>query len=221
MSSPYPSAPYPSGYPSATPPRSPWSSPVVLVSILAGVLLVVAGVVAAWVLVPGDDGDETEQVAATSATAEVSAPSNAVPSQDTQPSDVPPPAAAPPVDQPPPTANRSAPTVPNSSIRGFDSGYGPRCNAADDTAAAIGIYRAGSDESRVVICQVGGTGGYYYKGQRYPSGNAIEIQFPSRSGDTFVAVNGNTGYRVAPTALTITENGRVIKTEPVLFFWAD
>jgi hypothetical protein len=110
------------------------------------------------------------------------------------------------------TTSRPTPTVPGTDWQGFISG--PRCNAAGDAAVMIGQ----TARSNVLVCQVGTqTGRYYYKG--LANGQGTEIQFPTRSGNQFVAVNVDTTYEMTPTALTITTNGSVVAAEPMIYYW--
>lgn len=203
----YPGAYGPGGHPQGPPPeppRSPWSSPAVLVAIGAGVLLVVAGVLAAFLLIPSD-----EESAAKSASSTTSEPATITSTVTRSPT--PPPTTATTTLTPAP--NRPAPTVAGADWQGFATG--PRCNAADDPAVAIGQ----TSRSRVVICQVGNqTGRWYYKGQA-PEGG-IELQFPTRIGNTFEARNGSVRYLVSPTSLTIVDGGSVLTNEPMLAFWS-
>lgn len=203
----YPGAYGPGGHPQGPPPeppRSPWSSPAVLVAIGAGVLLVVAGVLAAFLLIPSD-----EESAAKSASSTTSQPPTITSTVTRSPT--PPPTTATTTLTPAP--NRPAPTVAGADWQGFVTG--PRCNAADDPAVAIGQ----TSRSRVVICQVGNqTGRWYYKGQA-PEGG-IELQFPTRIGNTFEARNGSVRYLVSPTSLTIVDAGSVLTNEPMLAFWS-
>ncbi|MDS1112285.1 hypothetical protein RD149_00725 [Gordonia westfalica] len=203
----YPGAYGPGGHPQGPPPeppRSPWSSPAVLVAIGAGVLLVVAGVLAAFLLIPSD-----EESAAKSASSTTSQPPTITSTVTRSPT--PPPTTATTTLTPAP--NRPAPTVAGADWQGFVTG--PRCNAADDPAVAIGQ----TSRSRVVICQVGNqTGRWYYKGQA-PEGG-IELQFPTRIGNTFEARNGSVRYLVSPTSLTIVDGGSVLTNEPMLAFWS-
>ncbi len=204
----YPGAYGPGGYPQGPPPpppRSPWTSPAVLVAIGAGVLLVVAGVLAAFLLIPADE-ESTDTAAASSTASEPPTITSTV----TQPPPATPTTSTPP---PPTVPNRPAPTVAGADWQGFVTG--PRCNAADDPAVAIGQ----TSRSRVVICQVGNqTGRWYYKGQA-PEGG-IELQFPTRVGNTFEARNGAVRYLVSPSSLTITEGGSVLANEPMLAYWS-
>ncbi|ETA08800.1 hypothetical protein V525_01495 [Gordonia alkanivorans CGMCC 6845] len=205
----YPGGYGPGGYPQGPPPpppRSPWTSPAVLVAIGAGVLLVVAGVLAAFLLIPADE-ESTDTAAASSTDSEPPTITSTV----TQP---PPPTPTTTTTSPPPTVpNRPAPPVAGADWQGFVTG--PRCNAADDPAVAIGQ----TSRSRVVICQVGNqTGRWYYKGQA-PEGG-IELQFPTRVGNTFEARNGAVRYLVSPSSLTIAEGGSVLANEPMLAYWS-
>jgi hypothetical protein len=175
------------------------------VAIGAGILLVVAGVLAAFLLIPADE-ESSDEVAASSTTSELPTVTSTV----TQ---------SPPTTQttitttPSPPTNRPAPPVAGADWQGFVTG--PRCNAADDPAVAIGQ----TSRSRVVICQVGNqTGRWYYKGQA-PEGG-IELQFPTRVGNTFEARNGAVRYLVSPASLTIVEGGSVLANEPMLAYWS-
>ena len=203
----YPSGGYPQGPVPPGPPRSPWSLPAVLVAIGAGVLLVVVGVLAALLLIPADDESADRdsadggQPSASTFTSTVTRPAETTtPTTATTTTTTPPPV-------------RPTPTVAGADWQGFTSG--PRCNAADDPAVAVGQ----TARSRVVICQVGTqTGRLYYKGAA-PEGG-IELQFPTRTGDTFEARNGSVRYLVSPTSLTIVDGGAVLTEEPMLAYWS-
>lgn len=204
----YPGAYGPGGYPQGPPPqppRSPWTSPAVLVAIGAGVLLVVAGVLAAFLLIPSDE-ESSDTTAATTTNPEPATITSTVTRSPT------PPRTTVTTTQSP-VPNRPTPTVTGADWQGFVTG--PRCNAADDPAVAIGQ----TSRSRVVICQVGNqTGRWYYKGQA-PEGG-IELQFPTRVGNTFEARNGAVRYLVSPASLTIVEGGSVLTNEPMLAYWS-
>ncbi|ATD70310.1 MULTISPECIES: hypothetical protein [Gordonia] len=204
----YPGAYGPGGYPQGPPPqppRSPWTSPAVLVAIGAGVLLVVAGVLAAFLLIPSDE-ESADTTAATTTNPEPATITSTVTRSPTPPQTTV-------TTTPPPAPNGPTPTVTGADWQGFVTG--PRCNAADDPAVAIGQ----TSRSRVVICQVGNqTGRWYYKGQA-PEGG-IELQFPTRVGNTFEARNGAVRYLVSPASLTIVEGGSVLTNEPMLAYWS-
>ena len=203
----YPSGGYPQGPVPPGPPRSPWSSPAVLVAIGAGVLLVVVGVLAALLLIPAAD-ESADRDSADGGKPSASTFTSTVtrPAETTTPT-----TATTTTTTPPPV--RPTPTVTGADWQGFTSG--PRCNAADDPAVAVGQ----TARSRVVICQVGTqTGRLYYKGAA-PEGG-IELQFPTRTGDTFEARNGSVRYLVSPTSLTIVDGGAVLTEEPMLAYWS-
>ncbi|MGW6035430.1 hypothetical protein ACWFOS_17400 [Gordonia terrae] len=206
----YPQGGYPSGPVPPGPPRSPWSSPAVLVAIGAGVLLVVVGVLAALLLIPADDESADRD------TADGGQPSaSTFTSTVTRSAETTTPTATPPTTT---TTTSSTPDRPTPGVSGADwQGFttGPRCNAAGDPAVVVGQ----TSRSRVVICQVGTqTGRWYYKGLA-PEGG-IEVQFPTRTGDTFEARNGAVRYLVSPTSLTIVEGGTVLAEEPMLAYWS-
>ncbi|MCR5979961.1 hypothetical protein GDN83_19820 [Gordonia jinghuaiqii] len=196
---------YPPGGHPPGPPRSPWSSPAVLVAIGAGILLVVVGVLAALLLIPSDEDSADQDTAAGSQSTASTFTSTVTQSPAPTPTTNLTPATTP--------TSRPTPTVAGADWQGFTSG--PRCNAADDPAIAIGQ----TSRSRVVICQVGSaTGRWYYKGLA-PEGG-IEVQFPTRTGDTFEARNGAVRYIVSPASLTIVDGGSVIGEEPMLAYWS-
>ncbi|NLG47829.1 hypothetical protein [Gordonia sp. (in: high G+C Gram-positive bacteria)] len=191
------------------PPRkpSPWSSPVVLLAIFAGIIVLVGGVVAAVVYSGGDD---PENVASSS---DPSGPPPAVTHTETVS-----PTTHTVTETPAQVPTTQAPQTGPIGVAGADrQGFSNlRCNAPEDPAVFIGY----TERSRVVICQVGSTvGRNYYKG--LAGGNTIEVGYPARSGDSFVATNGNVDYVVTRSALTIRENGSVIKVEPMIQSWVD
>lgn len=47
------------------------------------------------------------------------------------------------------------------------------------------------------------------------------MSYPARSGDTFVATNGNVDYIVSRSALTIRQGGSTIAVEPMIQSWVD
>ncbi|WP_238422140.1 hypothetical protein [Gordonia sp. 'Campus'] len=204
----YPQGGYPQGRPTPGPPRSPWSSPAVLVAIGAGVLLVVAAVLAALLFIPADDESADRDSADGGQSSTPTFTSTVTRSAETTPTTTTP--TTPSTSSTPP---RPIPTVSGADWQGFTDG--PRCNAAGDPAVAVGQ----TSRSRVVICQVGSQSGrWYYKGLA-PEGG-IELQFPTRTGDTFEARNGAVSYLVSPTSLTIVENGSVLTAEPMLAYWS-
>ncbi|WP_055475106.1 hypothetical protein [Gordonia sp. HS-NH1] len=202
----YPQGGYPSGPVPPGPPRSPWSSPAVLVAIGAGVLLVVVGVLAALLLIPTDDESADRDTADGGQPSASTFTSTVTRSAETTTTTTTPTTTT-------PTPDRPTPTVAGADWQGFTTG--PRCNAAGDPAVVVGQ----TSRSRVVICQVGTqTGRWYYKGAA-PEGG-IELQFPTRTGDTFEARNGAVRYLVSPTSLTIVEGGTVLTEEPMLAYWS-
>ncbi len=202
----YPQGGYPSGPVPPGPPRSPWSSPAVLVAIGAGVLLVVVGVLAALLLIPTDDESADRDTADGGQPSASTFTSTVTRSAETTTTTTTPTTTT-------PTPDRPTPTVAGADWQGFTTG--PRCNAAGDPAVVVGQ----TSRSRVVICQVGTqTGRWYYKGLA-PEGG-IELQFPTRTGDTFEARNGAVRYLVSPSSLTIVEGGTVLTEEPMLAYWS-
>lgn len=182
--------------------RSPWSSPVVLVSIAAGVLLVIAGALAAFLLIPHHDVNPP--AAETTATVTAGgAPSPAATTTTT-------PITTPDITTPVPV--HPQPTIAGTDWQGFYDG--PRCNAADDAAVAIGQ----TSRSQIVICQVGSqTGRTYYKGSA--DGNDVEISYPQQVGDTFHVTNRGVTYVISPQALTIVQGGATLADEPMVAYW--
>ena len=204
----YPPGGYPPPSPYPPPPeRSPWSSPPVLVAIVAGVLILVAGVAAALLFIPGDDDSDS----ATTTSSQSTITSTVTGRSDDGTSTV----TVPTTTQTTTTStpDRQAPTIPGTDASGFVAG--PRCNAPEDPVVMAGQ----TDRSRMVICQVGTqTGRWYYKGLA-PEGG-IEIGYPTRSGDTFVARNGSIVYTISPSRLVITDGGSVIADEAMIAYWS-
>ncbi len=195
----------PAPYNQTPPPKSPWSSPVVIGAIVAGALVLALAVLVGFLLIASAD-DNTAAPSTTTPTQQTSTktitmtPSTAVPTSTLTPTTTRP--------------NLPDPGVPGADGQGFLSG--PRCNATEDPAVMIGQ----TARSNIVVCQVGNqTGRYYYKG--LADGNAIEIQFPARSGNRFTAVNNGTTYVVDPSSLTISKNGAVLSSEPMIYYWTD
>lgn len=191
-------------------PQSPWSSTPVIIAIVAGLILLIGGVAAALVYANGSS----------SSTATSSPPSEPPPNTVTETvhptGTLAPESTAPPTTAAPRTAApESGPiTVPGADRQGFAGG--PRCNAAGDDAVFIGV----TDRSRVVICQVGTqTGRYYYKGSA--GGNEIEVGYPVRTGNTFVATNAGVQYLVSPSSLIIRQNGTVLSQESMIASWVN
>lgn len=192
------------------PPRSPWSSPAVIGAIVAGAVVLAIAVLLGFLLIPSDDDDAASTSTTTPPTQQTSTrtitmtPSTGVPTSTLTPT----------TPTPTTTPNRPNPSVPGADGQGFISG--PRCNAAGDPAVMIGQ----TNRSKVVVCQVGEqTGRYYYKG--LADGGAIEIQYPTRSGDRFTAVNNSTTYLVDGSSLTISEGGAVLAAEPMIYYWTN
>ncbi|EGD56570.1 hypothetical protein [Gordonia neofelifaecis] len=186
---------------------SPWSSPAVLIALIAGVIVLIAGVTVAIVYSQNRKNDTASTTAAPSpppatvTQTQTGAPPATVTVQPTT--------AAPTTT----TGSGSGPvTVPGADRQGFLNG--PRCNAAEDDAVFVGY----TDRSQVVICQVGSqTGRYYYKGEA--DGNTVEVGYPTRSGDTFVATNADVDYVVTPSSLTIRQGGATVTVEPMIASW--
>ncbi|KJR02897.1 hypothetical protein [Gordonia sihwensis] len=210
----YPDPGYSQGGPPTgpQPPRnqSPWSSPAVLVAIIAGVVLLIGGIAAAVLYSQGKKSDTAAPVSSSSPPTTVTHTATGTPTPPTVTAQ--PTTTAPTI---PTTAPGSGPvTVPGADRQGFLSG--PRCNASEDDAVFVGY----TERSRVVICQVGTqTGRYYYKGEA--DGDTVEVGYPTRSGDTFVATNGSVDYVVSPSSLTIRENGSTLTVEPMVSSWVD
>ncbi|MDL9937151.1 hypothetical protein QSJ18_10390 [Gordonia sp. ABSL1-1] len=218
-----PNGPHPNPPPA---PRSPWSSPPVLVAMVAGILVVIAGVLAAIVLIPEQDSD-SDSAAAPSATS-TSSPSPSAPAPsgssaggsgptDTTPSGVTPSGTTPSGTTPSDTTRPSPPTpdVPGTDVGGFISG--PRCNVTEDPLIMV----ADTGTSQMIVCQVGTQAGrWYYKAVSGPG--PIELDYPTRAGNTFIARNGDgTTYTVSPTALIITDaSGGLVSSQPMRAFWA-
>jgi hypothetical protein len=173
---------------------------------VAGVLVLALAILLGFLLIPSDDdssaaAESTTTAPPTSARRDVSTKTETVTAS------------------PPPTTTtvstpRATPSVPGTDWQGFVTG--PRCNAAGDPAVMIGQ----TSRSNVVVCQVGTqVGRYYYKG--LADGQGTELQFPTRSGDQFFAVNVDTTYEMNPAALTITTNGSVVASEPMIYYWTN
>lgn len=105
-------------------------------------------------------------------------------------------------------------TVSGADGQGFTSS-GPRCNY---TNPAVAIGRTA--RSKLVICQTG-VGRYYYKGTRLSDGAPLELSDPTPSGSGYTAYNGATKYTVTSSALTITQNGSTVTSEPMLDYWSN
>lgn len=189
------------------PPRSPWASPLVIGAVVAGVLVLALAVLLGFLFIPADKkpsaSDNSSTTPPPTTTQQVSTKTETV-TATTPPTTTPPTISTP----------RATPTVPGTDWQGFVSG--PRCNAAGDPAVMIGQ----TARSNVVVCQVGTqVGRYYYKG--LADGQSTELQFPTRSGDQFVAVNVDTTYEMTPAALTISTNGSVVAAEPMIYYWTN
>ncbi|PHV68826.1 hypothetical protein [Williamsia muralis] len=188
------------------PPRSPWASPLVIGAIVAGVLVLALAVLLGFLFIPAD---EESSASGSSTTAPPPTTSQQVSTKTETVT-----ATTPPITTPTVSTPRATPTVPGTDWQGFVSG--PRCNAAGDPAVMIGQ----TARSNVVVCQVGTqVGRYYYKG--LADGQSTELQFPTRSGDQFVAVNVDTTYEMTPAALTISTNGSVVAAEPMIYYWTN
>ncbi|PYE14681.1 hypothetical protein DFR67_112143 [Williamsia limnetica] len=195
-----------------TPPKSPWASPVVIGAIVAGAVVLAIAVLLGFLLIPSDEDNATGSNTSTTATPTQQTSTKTItltPSTGAPTSSLTPTATTPIT-----TPNLPNPNVPGADGQGFLSG--PRCNAAGDPAVMIGQ----TDRSKVVVCQVGNqTGRYYYKG--LADGGAIEIQYPTRSGNRFTAVNNSTTYLVDGSSLTISDGGAVLAAEPMIYYWTN
>ncbi|ORM25950.1 hypothetical protein [Williamsia sp. 1135] len=193
-------------YPPTPPPRSPWSSPVVIGAIVAGAVVLAIAVLLGFLLIPSDEDNAagtsttaTQPTSTVTLTPSTGVPTSPLTSKTTTTTTTP---------------NLPSPDVPGADGQGFVSG--PRCNAAGDPAVMVGQ----TNRSKVVVCQVGNqTGRYYYKG--LADGGAIEIQYPTRSGNRFTAVNIDTTYLVDGSSLTITRDGSVLAAEPMIYYWTN
>lgn len=191
------------------PPAPPNRGPQIIAVVAAVIALAaVAAVVLLFVNSRGDDSD-TADGGETVVTQYVSTPPSA--DDDAQVRQAPAPAPATPSSS---TPQLPVPSVPGTGVHGFAGG--PTCDDNADPLVFVGY----SSRSKVIICQVGQqTGRYYYKG--LADGNSRHVDFPTRSGNTFTATNGNVSYIVSPASLVITENGRVLTTEPMLSAWVN
>ncbi|MGO3326050.1 hypothetical protein [Gordonia sp. (in: high G+C Gram-positive bacteria)] len=192
------------------PKRSPWASPAVLVAIVVGVLVLIGGVAGAFVYA-NSHSDETDAAAPASQSESASAG----PSQSTvtvtasQSQDQPPEQTTEPEPAPP---SHSSPSVSGANWQGF-VGSAAQCNA-DDAAVFIGY----TDRSQVVVCQVGSQEGRnYYKGAA--DGGSVEIDYPTRSGNMFTAVNDGTTYQISTSSLVITEPDGTPHVESMIQSW--
>lgn len=112
------------------------------------------------------------------------------------------------------SSSRGSVTVSGADSQGFINDSGARCNASD---LAVAIAR--TQDSDVTICTTG-SGGLYYRGARRSDGASLEIEFPTRSGNGFVAANGNTTYVLTPSSLTVTGPDGIPAQGDVLEYWA-
>lgn len=206
----YPPSP-PQGYePVSPPPRSPWSSPLVIAAIVIGVIVVIGAGVSAYLLTGGSDSPTASSTSSSTESPSTHTVTNTI--AGTGP-DRTAPTTPPSTSAPSETTAPRNPTVSGTDAQGFLSG--PRCNADGDPAIAIGR----TNRSQVVICQVGDqTGRWYYKGSA--ESGTIEIDYPSKVGDAFVAQNGTTTYTLSPSALVIASDGATLSTEPMVEYWA-
>ncbi|MCF8611755.1 hypothetical protein L5G28_16535 [Gordonia sp. HY285] len=196
------------------PQRSPWASPAVIVAIVIGVLVLIGGVTGALVYA----NSHSDETATAGSSSESSSPkpaqSGSTVTVTQQPQQGPTAQDPTPTTAPPPTTSHSSPTVSGADWQGF-TGSSARCNA-DDAAVFVGY----TDRSQVVVCQVGSqVGRNYYKGSA--DGGSIEIGYPTRSGNTFTAVNGGTTYEVSTSALVITPAGDGPHVESMIQAWVD
>lgn len=205
MTNQYPPGGYgPQGYPAHPPHNPPPNRTAQILAITAAVVaLIAAGVVIYLFLRPTDKPEAQPPTSVVTVTSNQQVPEQ--PGQGT----VPPPATTTTITT---TTESGSIPVNGADRHGFHSG--PNCDAAEDPAVFVGY----TSRSRVVICQVGSqTGRYYYKG--LAGGNTIHIDYPTRTGSTFTAVNRSTSYIVSPSSLVITENGRTLANEPMIQSW--
>ena len=103
-----------------------------------------------------------------------------------------------------PTGTPRQITVAGADARGFLAYPGARCDASD---YATMIER--TTKSVLVVCQLSGSGGYYYKGVRLSDGASIELDdvTPVNRGFDVVNVADGTRYLVRTNGLTIASGG--------------
>lgn len=193
-------------YQPTPPPKSPWSSPAVIGAIVAGALVLGLAVLLGFLLIPADDDNKADPSTTTAPTQQPSTKTVTMTPSTGAPTST-------------PAQTTTTPNLPNPDVPGTDGqGFlnGPRCNGSGDPAVMIGQ----TSRSNVVVCQVGNqTGRYYYKG--VADGNAVEIQFPTRSGNSFTAINNGVTYLVDSSSLTISEDGAVLAAEPMIYYWTN
>lgn len=192
-------APYPPPAPPHAPAgpvrRSGWTRGQVRLVIATVLLLGVAAVLAAVLVLSGNDDGSTPKTAV------------AVPPSATS-------ASAPTESSTEPSATTSTTRSAAAPMTGTDTqgfvGHTARCDSGSTPAAMIKTA-----SSIAVICQ-SGPDSYYYRGERLSDGAHLEIAQAERSGDGFNATNPADGalYEIRPDSLTIISNGHVDSDEP-------
>ncbi len=114
-----------------------------------------------------------------------------------------------------PSTEESEPTIPGTSVRGFEGVTGGTC---DNTDRAVLLGR--TPESLVIVCRSDG-GRLYYKGVRLSDMGLIEIDDPLLTERGYIVTNGDVRYVIDIESLTITQGGEELGREPMLEFWRE
>ena len=208
-----PGPPYAGQSTGAHSPRKSPAVPVVLA--LLAVLIIGLGGAVAWVALTKNSSADVASASRSNANGNAVAPTTSAATSPSRPT-----ATVTTTVQPPSTRVTAPTTRPSRDVgvsgadgQGFLGNSGARCNA-DNPAVAI----ARTTKSYVVVCETG-VGRYYYKGVRAKDGAAIEIDDPAPTSSGFVATSNGTQYRLDSSALTMTSDGEVLGTEPVLEYY--
>jgi serine/threonine protein kinase len=104
-------------------------------------------------------------------------------------------------------------SLPDADAHGFLRYPEARCHDADLAALA-----ERTTKSALVVCKSAGAGTYYYRGVRLSDRAAIELPGATPAGDGFDVINADDGtrYEMRSQGLTITVNGEIADTEPMV-----
>ena len=104
--------------------------------------------------------------------------------------------------------NDTGTDIPGLGRQGFTSNSAATCNADDEWVYA-GINE---DGDKVVICQVGDTDGFYYRGWYH--GGALERDVTSRSSDgrTYSMKSGGTVINIDGSTLNVVQDGKTVSS---------
>ena len=106
------------------------------------------------------------------------------------------------------SSNHTGTDIPGLGRQGFTDNSAATCNADDEWVYA-GINE---DGDKVVICQVGDTDGFYYRGWYH--GGALERDVTSRGSDgrSYTMKSGGTVINIDGSTLDVVQNGKTVSS---------